>query len=284
MAGAKLHHYIPQFYLRQWCDSDRKLWVYPTSGKSPFRASPRQFAAETNLYTPKPGAEAVRNDTEVWMSGWEGHFAKVWPDIVDRCDNPRTRANVARFIGTLVARHPKTRNFVQELNTFFQRAAVGKTDDEQIVFLNKDSESKLRVSEIREFALTDPDTVRTDFIRLMPRASKAAAEALMSRRWLVVVSEAPLFITSDNPVVTLRGSCWRPKYGLGAPGTIINFPISPWRFLVLADEWPRTFGHGQISDPAVFVRRVVLGADRFVFAKAREDLIMTAIAEARRPR
>ncbi len=216
------------------------------------------------------------------MSGWEGHFAKVWPDVVDRCDDPRTRANVARFIGTLIARHPKSRDYVRELNTLFQCAAIGRPEDAEVTFLNKTGETKLKVSEIRKFALTDPDTVRTDFIRLMPRVSKAAAEALMSRRWLALVADAPSFVTSDTPVVTLRGSCWRPKYGLGTPGTIINFPVSPRRFLVLADEWERTFDHAQVGDAHVFVRRIVSGARRFVFAATPYDSIVTAIAEANR--
>ena len=118
MPRAKLHHFVTQFYLRQWCDTDGKLWVYPVNGRSPFRASPRQFGAETKLYTPTAGAEGVRHDTEDWLSGWEGLFAKVWPDIVDRADNPKTRANVARFIGTLIARHPKHRGWILELNEF----------------------------------------------------------------------------------------------------------------------------------------------------------------------
>lgn len=277
MAGAKLHHFVPQFYLRQWCNSAGKLWLYPVDGRSPFQASPRQFAAETNLYTPKAGAEGVRNDTESWMAGWEGHFAKVWPDVVDRCDDPRTRANVARFIGTLIARHPKSREYVRELNAMFQRAATGRSDDAELTFLNKTREIKLKASEIREFALTDPDSVRTDFIRLMPRASKAAAEALMSRRWLAVVAKIPSFITSDNPVVILRGSCWRPKYGLGTPGTIINFPVSPLRFLVLADEWERTFDHAELADSEIFIDRIVFAANRFVFAAEQHDLIASAI-------
>jgi hypothetical protein len=278
MSRAKLHHFVPQFYLRQWCDSAGKLWVYPIDGSAPFRASPRQFAAETNLYTPKSGADAVRHDTENWLSGWEGHFAQVWPDIVDRADNPRTRANVARFIGTLVARHPKHRDTILELNQFFQRAAASMLNDEDVTFLNRDREMKLKVSDIREFALTDAESVRTDFVRLMPPASKAVADALMSRRWLALVSENPSFITSDNPVVLLRGSCWRPKYGLGTPGTIINFAVSPWRFLVLADEWERTFGHGKLDDPIVFIRRIVSGASRFVFAAEKTDAISLAIA------
>ena len=84
MAGVpKLHHYVPQFYLRQWCDSEGKLLVFPIDGRDPFRAAPRNFAAESKLYSTKRGAEAVR-DTESWLSGWEGLFASKWPDIVDR--------------------------------------------------------------------------------------------------------------------------------------------------------------------------------------------------------
>lgn len=275
---AKLHHFVPQFYLRQWCDSDGKLWVYGIDGRVPFRASPRQFAAETNLYSPKPDAEAVRHDTESWLSGWEGHFAKVWPGVVDRADNARTRANVARFIGTLIARHPKHRTWILQLNEFFQRAADAVQDDGEVSLLNRQGETKLQASEIREFALTDADSLRADHVRLMPRASKAAADALMSRRWLVVVAETPAFITSDDPVVLLRGSCWRPKYGLGSPGTIVNFAVSPFRFLVLADEWERTFDHGVLDDANVFIRRIISGANRFVFSAEKNDAISRAIA------
>ena len=276
---AKLHHFVPQFYLRQWCGSDGKLWVYPVDGRAPFRASPRQFAAETNLYTPKPDADAVRHDTESWLSGWESHFAKVWPDVVDRADNPQTRANVARFIGTLIARHPKNRRWILELNELFQRGADGLPDDGEVTLVNRESETKLKASEIREFALTDADSIRTDHVRLMPAASKAAADALMSRRWFVVVAKTPAFITSDDPVVLLRGSCWRPKFGLGSPGTIVNFAVSPFRFLVLADEWERTFAHGLVDDADVFIRRIVSGGNRFVFAAEKNEAISRAIAE-----
>ena len=83
------------------------------------------------------------------------------------------------------------------------------SEDEEVTLLNRRGEAKLKVSAIRQFALTDGESIRTDFIRLMPAASKAAADALMSRRWLALVAEPPSFITSDDPVVLLRGSCRR---------------------------------------------------------------------------
>jgi len=48
----KLHHYVPQFYLRQWCDANEQLVVYPIDGREPFRANPKNVAAECGLYSP----------------------------------------------------------------------------------------------------------------------------------------------------------------------------------------------------------------------------------------
>jgi hypothetical protein len=108
-AQPKLHHYVPQFYLRQWCDAVGQLVVYPLDGRPPFRTNPRNVAAECNLYTPLLGAPAVRDDHEKWFSGWEGLFSNEWPEIFDRGENPRTRKNLARYLATLLIRHPVAR-------------------------------------------------------------------------------------------------------------------------------------------------------------------------------
>src|SRR4029077_2834201 len=132
MSEAKLHHFVPQFYLRQWCDLQNRLWVYPIDGRPPFRASPRNFAAESKLYAIDPDAHGALRNTESWLSGWESRFANVWPDIVDRADNPRTRANIARFIATLVARHPRERDGVAKMNEWFIHAADGLSDEQHL--------------------------------------------------------------------------------------------------------------------------------------------------------
>jgi hypothetical protein len=105
-SAPKLHHFVPQFYLRHWCDAEGKLWIYAIDGRNPFRATPKNFAAETNLYTAKADAPAAPTATEECLSAWESLFARVWPDIIDRADNQETRASIARFIATLIARHP----------------------------------------------------------------------------------------------------------------------------------------------------------------------------------
>ncbi len=198
----KLHHYVPQFYLRQWCDEAGKLVVYPLDGRPPFRSTPRNVAAECNLYTPLRGAPAVRDDHEQRFSGWEGHFSKVWPDIFDRAQNPKTRKNLARFLATL--------SFV-----------------------------------------------------IPPRA-----------RWSVKSTND----SANSPAVP------RTTHALPfAGGTATRSPVSPQRFLVIADEWEWPFVHYKLDDERVFIRRVVGSAARFVFAQRENPLIAQAIAARKAP-
>lgn len=46
-----LHHFVPQFYLRRFTDSDGLLWVYDKDDDRVFSATPRSLAAERGFYT-----------------------------------------------------------------------------------------------------------------------------------------------------------------------------------------------------------------------------------------
>jgi hypothetical protein len=280
----KLHHYVPQFYLRQWCDEAGTFVVYPLNGSPHFRTAPRNIAAESNLYTPLPGAPLVRDDHEQWFSGWEGHFAKVWPDIFDRGENPRTRKNLARFLATLLIRHPAAREVVGEINRRLVTLATGAPNGGQIAIRSRHGVAEVAVADIRKYAATDADGIRTDWLRQMPAVARRLSDELFNRRWGVVFAETDSFVTSDVPLVLHRGACRSAKFGIGTPGTLIFFPISPRRFLVIADEWESPFMHYKLDDERVFIRRVVRGANRFVFAQRENPVISEIIAERRATR
>jgi hypothetical protein len=46
-----LHHFVPQFYLRRFTDSDGLLWVYDKDSDRVFSATPRNLATERGFYT-----------------------------------------------------------------------------------------------------------------------------------------------------------------------------------------------------------------------------------------
>jgi hypothetical protein len=59
------------------------------------------------------------------------------------------------------------------------------------------------------------------------------AEIFLQKRWSVIFSEKPVFVTSDRPVAKYHQS--KEVFGFGTEGTFVNFPISPTRLLVMDD-------------------------------------------------
>lgn len=92
-------HYVPKFYIRQWCDAKDQFWVHPLDGRSPFLSKPKNFAAVRGLYDTSSVRGLENIDTEFDLSVGEGLFSKVWPDIFERIiSNPKTKRNLSRFI------------------------------------------------------------------------------------------------------------------------------------------------------------------------------------------
>ncbi len=46
-----LHHFVPQFYLSRFTDSDGLLWVYDKDNDRVFSATPRNLAGERGFYS-----------------------------------------------------------------------------------------------------------------------------------------------------------------------------------------------------------------------------------------
>jgi hypothetical protein len=50
MSDPKLHHYVPQFYLRRFVDNSGRLWVWDRDRDCAFATSPATIAAESRFY------------------------------------------------------------------------------------------------------------------------------------------------------------------------------------------------------------------------------------------
>ena len=50
MTAPKLHHYVPQFYLRRFADTSGQLWLWDRHRDRVFHTSPNSIAAENNFY------------------------------------------------------------------------------------------------------------------------------------------------------------------------------------------------------------------------------------------
>ena len=50
MSEPKLHHYVPRFYLKYFCDRSDRFWVWDKNSGKVFCTSPNKVAASTHFY------------------------------------------------------------------------------------------------------------------------------------------------------------------------------------------------------------------------------------------
>lgn len=274
-------HFVPQFYLRQWANGDEKVWQYGFNRPPPVHMSIKTIAFERGLYT-HPSKDKVRPlKTEDDLAGIESLYAGVWPGIVDRAQDVQTRGNIARFVALMFVRHPQHRETVRLMNEGFRKAVQDLTPDEEVQIVAEGRTSKIRVLEIRKGTKGDATNIASGFLNMMRSSTEDIAAALVARRWGVVCSEEPAFVASDCPVVFNRGSCDRPAFGFGTPGTQILFPCSPKRLLVVSDDWPHEFAHYKLTNADVFNRMIAQGAVRFVYSSKDDSELAQKIKEWR---
>jgi hypothetical protein len=71
------------------------------------------------------------------------------------------------------------------------------------------------------------------FANLVRAEAMRIAEHLVQKRWSIVLADTDTFITTDKPVGLQHQQ--REKFGIETQGTIVTFPISPRRILILDD-------------------------------------------------
>jgi hypothetical protein len=70
------------------------------------------------------------------------------------------------------------------------------------------------------------------------------AEKILKKRWSILFSEKPVFITSDKPVSIhhLTKNIFGVDYGFDTEGAFITFPLSPTRILIMDDRYDEPDG------------------------------------------
>ena len=85
MGIARLHHYVPQFYLRRFTDKEGMFWVWDKRRDRVFRTSPKHVAAGSNFYRLYEFAEVGRDPLtmEKQFSDVEGDVSQITDEWLD---------------------------------------------------------------------------------------------------------------------------------------------------------------------------------------------------------
>ena len=261
------HHFVPQFYLRHWCDGKGRLWVCPLTGHEPFLGTPKSIAAEKGLYD-SAGTPFEKFDYEGSLAKLESLFAGRWPEVFDDIGNPETKKHISRFLALMHTRHPAQKETVRRINSLLREMAARARGRKEIEITQSDGErTRIQVSDIDQYAADTEANTRAAFLSAMRASVGEIAQVLNARKWGIIVSDVPGFLTSDRPLVVNRGHCRDQVFGLGSPGTTVTFPISPTRLLLIGDGFKKDGSHYQIESVTGPNTDTIRGAGRFVFAR-----------------
>ena len=262
---AKLHHYVPQSYLRGFAtDKDRVTVVPLDRSRKPYTPSIRNVAAQTRFHRvdglPNP------DEFEQVLSGVEGDAMSVVRQFGAEKFPPseEERWKLSFYIALQAVRGPDTRRTMEHLQAKVVRVEVGAGGQKNV---------KQWIEKNLGFAATDEQAERLwaeatqpggppiTFSNLahidhMTKTAEAITSAIAARPWLLVRFGRRSLITSDAPVTLIRNPKDEPWEGVGFQTAWgITFPLTRKLGLLM-------------SDPMVAIERFEAGDPRIQAMRA----------------
>lgn len=245
----KHQHWVPQFYLRYYATPETrktkqpKVWIFSRdeSDGDEKLTNIRNVCGQRYLYSPAIGTGERDWTLEDLLRDLESDLARIWPALAEdyvALDGTSLRKIVALFLAVTYLRHPEVRAQTESIHADLVEAydAAPKrpdgTPDVNTMEINGKSYAVSTEGwhDYRAWGKAEHDRF---FAHLVRSDATRIAEHLVQKRWSIVVANEDTFITSDKPVGLQHET--REKFGIEGQGTIITFPISPKRLLVLDD-------------------------------------------------
>lgn len=246
MAGPKLHHYLPQWYLRLFANAQGRLRVYRRgTGLGPFVSSVKKIAAEKNFYRPVVGDGQDPLAIERFLAIVD-QAGKNAIDRIAKGPFPpgiNARRTAAEFLGFQLFRTPESRRMA-ELNTeallkVTSRTASRDSVRETLKEAGLDTDDEAVDDMMNSLVNIESYELRPDqnaHLQLMLDLSIETGRRLLDRSWLLGISKEPILVTSDHPLTNLTlTSKMAGLIGLGLDlADMLMFPIDPQRLLLFA--------------------------------------------------
>jgi hypothetical protein len=211
MNAPKLHHYVPQFYLRRFVTPDGNFWVWDKTTDRAFESAPGSVAAESHFYKLYDYEETGHDPLlmEKQLSHLEGEVSLItdqwlaWLNEVSPGDKIEIPLENRRLVSLYLA--------LQFLRT-------ADTRDTLCLFHEQST----------ELSSKDRTRLHTDLLWDLEHV-RPFAEFLEKSIWIFGRNRSGVpFVTSDNPVAFKTGDNKRwLKAGFLAEGTYAVFPLSP---------------------------------------------------------
>lgn len=257
MQQKKRHHFVPKAYLKAFCNSKGRLFVYRKDNpQEPLRVAPEATQFRRYYYSqPTPDGGQDNNTLEDFFSTIEGDWTKVVAELHQRRDMNDRLENIFQFMALQRVRVPAARDTAEAM------LAQTVKDTMKVMLANgqlpppppglEDLPNQIQVS-------IDPHRSIHAMVAMMEGMGQ-----LYSMLGFVAVhnTTARPFLTSDNPVLWFDPSLpfdAQQPYTINPDGgpVFLVFPVSPKLALVGSTEYKDAFGrhgllHSDVLDEAL---------------------------------
>lgn len=242
------------------------------------------------LYTPKDAMGEIVWHLENKLRDLETTMGLIWPNLANGfvdINDPVLRKGLSLFVAVMHLRNPECRQSIerlhQQLVEFFETAPVRPDGSSAITSLEVAGAScEFEAHGWREYRAWKKNDHDRFFAHVVESEAINLAALLIKKRWSIVFSEDDTFITSDRPVVLQHQS--RETFGFGTQSSIVTFPLSPRRMLVMDDLHAETAGQYyplKSSNAGAFNYNIWSKGSRFMITgRAVHDVLSEIIASA----
>ncbi len=250
MSKSKNQHWVPQFYLREFSTPETRrakepqVWIFSKqdSDGAARLTHVGNVCAKRYLYSPRDDSGQRSWEVDDKLQRLESLLGGIWPKVASEfidLGDKSIRNALALFIATTHVRHPDNRRALQELH---QRIVEGfdklskKAEGSPNVdsFTYNGAEFEMDTAGWESYKKWGEDEHHRFFAETVRTESGDVAKMPLKKRWSVVIAENEHFVTSDRPVGIQHRS--REVFGMGTPGAIVTFPLSPTRILMMDDQ------------------------------------------------
>jgi len=285
MTVPRHHHYVPQFYLRNFAHEE-KLNVFGVATNKNFSTNVRNVAGERDLYRLE-GAEPLL--AEEMFSEIEGAITPIISKALNIRELPDAASDefvsLLYFAALSFARHPNWLSKIED----FKKTVMERTLE---LFAHNIPEQGKRLIDgqivTKRQALEAHSAMQAGRLRLhIPRDQSLSTalsgvdkltETLLGRNWMLAFSENGDFITSSNPLLLVWDDLemhLRHPPGFGLNPTTVYFPLSP-NILMIGKFAPivKSLAFDEESVAAVNAMRF-LNNPKYLFARKDSSPLLT---------
>lgn len=263
----KKHHYLPQFYISNFCNNTGEVFVWNKEdskihkqGKNGTFHIPYFYTVDFSKYKQRHPASTQRLRKAFGIEHVDTSGVKEYPDMIEDLlgESENEAANVIRnllakkaiyaedkmelatFIALMYVRTPSFREWSNQLEKLMYEQHIKEvfSDKEEVSRMyekmkEEGCEKEVDVDGILEFVKNKRYTIqipKEQLIQVMLMAAPVIDQMLYKKTWFIVEAGESNFVTSDNPVFLLH-----PELGFENKENQVFFPLSKSLLLIMQD-------------------------------------------------